>query len=166
MRGFEANTLGPQSTPAFQYVTDQPTTQIDENGNPTEVGGPDGRDFGYEAVNENLRVVGVNDDPDPFGGNILIEGGLEVIFPLPFIKDQRQIRSAIFVDAGNVFSDNCRSSQQQCYDVDFNEIRYSVGVGVTWITGFGPITFSIAKPYNAGDFDQEEECQFTLGRGF
>ena len=166
VRGYEANTLGPQSTPAFQYISDQPVTAIDEDGQPTEVGGPDGRGFGYEAIDENLQVVGVNDRPDPFGGNVLIEGGLELIFPLPFIKDQRQIRSAFFVDAGNVFSTNCRSSQRQCYDVDFNEIRYSVGVGATWITGFGPITFSVAQPFNSGEFDQEEVFQFTLGRGF
>jgi outer membrane protein insertion porin family len=50
--------------------------------------------------------------------------------------------------------------------VDLNELRYSVGVGVTWITGFGPMTFSLAKPLNSGDFDQEEVFQFTLGRGF
>ena len=91
---------------------------------------------------------------------------MELIFPLPFVKDQRQIRSAIFFDAGNVFSTSCRSTQRSCYDVDFNEMRYSVGVGVSWITGFGPLTFSLAKPINSGDYDKEEVFQFTMGRGF
>jgi outer membrane protein insertion porin family len=166
VRGYQANTLGPQSTPALQYFISEPVTQIDENGNPIEVGGPDGRGFGYEARDGRLQVSGVNDRPDPFGGNVLVEGGVELIFPLPFIKDQRQIRSAFFVDAGNVFSTNCRATQRQCYDVDFNELRYSVGIGATWITGFGPITFSIAQPFNDGEFDQDEVFQFTLGRGF
>ena len=41
-----------------------------------------------------------------------------------------------------------------------------MGVGVTWLSGFGPLTFSLAKPLNAGDDDREEVFQFTLGRGF
>ncbi|MEP5765342.1 MAG: outer membrane protein assembly factor BamA [Halieaceae bacterium] len=166
VRGYESNTLGPQSTPALLYDVSQPVTAIDANGEPTQVGGPNGDEFGYVARNDRLIVSRANENPDPFGGDVLLEGGVELIFPLPFIKDQRQIRSAFFIDAGNVFSTNCRSSQRQCYDVDLNEMRYSVGVGATWITGFGPITFSLAKPLNSGDFDQEEVFQFTLGRGF
>jgi outer membrane protein insertion porin family len=165
VRGYESNTLGPQSTPALLYELNQPVTEIDENGNPTEIGGPDRDQFGYVS-RDGLIVSRVNDRPDPFGGNVLVEGGVELIFPLPFIKDQRQIRSAFFVDAGNVFSTNCRSSQRACYDVDMNEIRYSVGIGVSWITGFGPLTFSLAKPMNSGEYDEEEVFQFTLGQGF
>ncbi|MDJ0879471.1 MAG: outer membrane protein assembly factor BamA, partial [Halieaceae bacterium] len=168
VRGYQPNTLGPQSTPAVEYIVDQPVTQIDQNGDPLEIGGPDGRDFGYEAIDGALdtRITQARRRQAPFGGNVLVEGGVELIFPLPFVKDQRQIRSAFFIDAGNVFSTNCRSSQRQCFDVDMGELRYSVGVGATWITGFGPITFSIAQPLNAGDFDQEEVFQFTLGQGF
>ena len=51
-------------------------------------------------------------------------------------------------------------------DGNLDELRYSAGVGLTWYTGFGPMTFSLAKPLNAGDFDEEEVFQFTLGRGF
>jgi outer membrane protein insertion porin family len=178
VRGYESNTLGPRSTPADQYNVDQPVTEIDADGNPTQVGGPDGDQFGYIAVTvknpetgeDETRLVfnQVNDDPDPFGGNILIEGGAELLFPLPFIKDRSKLRSAFFLDMGNVFSSNCRSSQQNCFDVEdsLDELRYSVGVGVTWITGFGPMTFSLAKPLNSGEFDEEEVFQFTLGRGF
>ncbi len=168
VRGFQPNTLGPLSTPAVEYIFRQPVTEIDENGNPVEIGGPDGDQVGYEAFDGALLTQEdtARRREAPFGGNILIEGGVELIFPLPFIKDQRQIRSAFFIDAGNVFSTNCRSTQRQCFDVDLNELRYSVGVGATWITGFGPITFSIAQPLNAGDFDREEVFQFTLGQGF
>jgi outer membrane protein insertion porin family len=166
VRGYEINTLGPQSTPAFQYLVNQPVTAIDAEGNPTQIGGPDGTASGYRATDGALDVGNVNQRPNPFGGNVLVEGSVELIFPLPFIKDQRQIRSAFFIDAGNVFSTNCRPSQRVCSDVDIDELRYSVGVGATWITGFGPITFSVAQPLNAGDFDQEEVFQFTLGRGF
>jgi outer membrane protein insertion porin family len=171
VRGFQSNTLGPRSTSAEQYVVDAPVTEIDENGNAIQKGGPDGDLFGYVAVtdpitNETKLVASQVNDSDPFGGNVLMEGGAELLFPLPFIKDRSKLRSAFFLDAGNVFDTNCRSSQKNCFDVDLNEMRYSVGVGLTWITGFGPMSFSLAKPLNSGDYDQEEVFQFTLGRGF
>lgn len=166
VRGYETNTLGPRSTPANLYSERQPVTEIDENGNPLQIGGPDGRQFGYFSQDGKLLVESLRDDPDPFGGNVLIEGSAELLFPLPFIKDRSQLRSAFFVDVGNVFNTNCSSTQVNCFDVDAGELRYSVGVGVTWVTGFGPMTFSLAKPLNAGPDDEEEAFQFTLGRGF
>ncbi|MEH6636259.1 MAG: outer membrane protein assembly factor BamA [Halioglobus sp.] len=176
VRGYQSNTLGPRSTPAEQYFIDAPVTEIDENGNPIEQGGPNGDLFGYVAActdptaqdcpETKLVASQVNNNGDPFGGNVLMEGSAELLFPLPFIKDRSKLRSAFFLDGGNVFDTNCRKSQLNCFDVDLDELRYSVGVGVTWITGFGPMTFSLAKPLNSGDFDQEEVFQFTLGRGF
>ncbi len=168
VRGFESNTLGPRSTPAELYDVNQPVTEIDENGNAVEVGGPNGQQFGYvrDPRTGKLLFTTVRDDPDPFGGNVLIEGGVELLFPMPFIKDRSRLRSAFFVDAGNVFNTQCTAAQLNCFDVDADELRYSVGVGVSYISGFGPLTFSLAKPLNAGPEDDEEVFQFTLGRGF
>ena len=168
VRGYESNTLGPRSTPAELYAIEQPVTGIDENGVPTQIGGPNGEQFGYvyDPRTGKLANSPVRDNPDPFGGNVLMEGSIELLFPLPFIKDRSKLRSAFFIDAGNVFNTECGSNQINCFDVDVSELRYSFGVGVTWITGFGPMTFSLAKPLNAGDDDQEEAFQFTLGRGF
>ena len=167
VRGFESNTLGPRSTDPVLYTPDSPVTEIDEDGKATEQGGPSGTEFGYQAVNGKLLTDLVTSRrADPFGGNVLIEGSAELLFPLPFIKNQSQLRSAFFIDAGNVFNTKCAASQINCFDVDVDELRYSIGVGVTWITGFGPMTFSLAKPLNAGPDDREEAFQFTLGRGF
>jgi outer membrane protein insertion porin family len=170
VRGFESNTLGPRSTPAQIYSTGQPITEVDEDGNPVQRGGEDGRLFGYvmDPDTGKLTFSTVNNrrDPDPFGGNALIVGGVELLFPLPFLKDRRKLRSAFFVDAGNVFNTKCSTSQVNCFDVDAGELRYSVGVGVTWITGFGPMSFSLAKPLNDSPQDEREIFQFTLGKGF
>ncbi|MBN7797529.1 outer membrane protein assembly factor BamA [Parahaliea mediterranea] len=168
VRGFESNTLGPRSTKAEVYLVDRPVTEIDEDGNPVERGGEDGRGFGYVRDPETGKLVfrDFRDDPDPFGGNVLVEGSAELLFPLPFIKDRSKLRSAFFVDVGNVFNTECLANQLNCFDIDASELRYSAGVGVTWITGFGPMTFSLAKPLNAGPEDEEEVFQFTLGRGF
>jgi outer membrane protein insertion porin family len=166
VRGFESHSLGPQDTPALIYRVEPPVTAITDGGVPTELGGEDGRQFGYALRDGKLLIDGVRDRPDPIGGNVLFEGSVELLFPMPFVKDRRSIRSAFFIDSGNVFNTNCRSSQLNCFEPDFGELRYSVGLGVTWITGFGPLTFSIAKPLNSGDEDEEEAFQFSLGTGF
>ena len=168
VRGFETNTLGPRSTPPAVYNANTAVTGIDENGQPTEFGGPDGRGYGYsvDPATGKIPVQQFYNEPDPFGGNVLIEGSAEVLFPMPFIKDRSSLRSALFFDVGNVFNTNCRENQVNCFGIDAGELRYSVGIGVTWLSGFGPLTFSLAKPLNASPIDEREVFQFTLGRGF
>jgi len=106
------------------------------------------------------------DDPDPIGGNVQVELGAEVIFPLPFLKDQRSVQSSFFVDGGNIFNTKCGETQVNCFKPDLGELRYSVGIGATWLSGFGPITFSVAKPLNSNEFDETEVFQFSLGNQF
>lgn len=170
VRGFEANTLGPRSTPPSVYDVAQPTTGVDENGNPTEIGGPDGRQFGYRLDPEtgllDFQTFQQNRRAAPFGGNVLVEGSAELLFPLPFLKDRSRVRSAFFVDFGNVFQTQCSTNQLNCFDIDADELRYSAGIGVTWLSGFGPLTFSLAKPLNASETDRDEVFQFTLGQNF
>ncbi|RFQ09571.1 outer membrane protein assembly factor BamA, partial [Pseudomonas sp. ATCC 13867] len=82
-----------------------------------------------------------------FGGSIMITGGAEVLFPLPFVKDQRQLRSVVFWDVGNVFDTDCRRPPPRgCDGVKFNDMAMSAGVGLTWITALGPLSFSLATP--------------------
>jgi outer membrane protein insertion porin family len=167
VRGFRINSLGSLATQPQVFRIEQPVTAIDENGNPTEIGGPTGRQFGYVATDSGLLVDAVPEfrRPQPFGGNTLIEGSAEIIFPLPFVKDQYSFRPTIFFDWGNVFDTRCSSQTRNCFDVDLGEMRYSVGIGLTWLSGFGPISLAIAKPMNAGPFDRKEVFQFSLGRG-
>lgn len=169
VRGFEVNTLGPRSTPPSIYTVDQPTTAIDENGAPLEIGGPDGREFGYQLNADgklDFETFQQQRRAAPFGGNVLVEGSAELLFPLPFLKDRSRVRSAFFVDVGNVFNNRCGINQPNCFDFDASELRYSAGIGVTWLSGFGPLTFAIAKPLNASEIDREEVFQFTLGQSF
>lgn len=139
IRGFENSTLGPRSTPAR-----------DENGNPI-----------LPNFNGNDGIYG-----QPFGGNLLVEFSAELIFPLPFVEDNRQFRPAFFFDAGNVFNTNCPAVSENCFDFGTDELRYSAGVGLSWLSGFGPLTFAISKPMNTKFFDEEESFQFELGKTF
>ncbi len=170
VRGYEVNTLGPRSTPPIIYSASTAATEVDESGIPVQIGGSSGRGYGYAVDPATGKIqtqqFSVRNRPDPFGGNVLIEGSAEILFPMPFIKDRSSLRSALFFDFGNVFNTNCRENQVNCFGIEASELRYSVGVGVTWLSGFGPLTFSLAKPLNASPIDEREVFQFTLGRGF
>ncbi|TNF01970.1 MAG: outer membrane protein assembly factor BamA [Gammaproteobacteria bacterium] len=108
-----------------------------------------------------------DNDDDPFGGNMLVVGSVEVLFPVPFIKDQRSIQAAAFLDAGNVFDTDCGDKDDDfCQEPDIGDLRYSLGIGGTWISGFGPITASLAFPLNPGKEDEKEVFQFSLGQTF
>ena len=157
LRGFESNTLGPRATPSpcyqFDSVNDLCPPLIDSNFD----GVPD-----TPAYNQSI----IYQRDDPIGGDVKIEGSMQLIFKLPMVEDQRSMRSALFFDFGNVFAMQCRDYQVSCYKPSFDELRYSVGVGLTWITGFGPMSFAISKPYNEDRYERTEEFQFTIGTVF
>lgn len=168
IRGYERNTVGPRSTPAVGYIPIASTAAGGTFSNPVYVlcnaaipGTP------CETATGQLWTANL-DDPEgsPFGGNIQIEGSAEIIFPMPFIKDQRSIQPVLFLDGGNVFDSSCGSSQLNCFNVDLAELRYSIGLGLTWITGFGPLTFSVAKAIDEGQYDKTEFFQFSLGQSY
>ena len=123
---------------------------------------------GYESSSLGPRSTSSpNDrfnDPDPIGGNVKIIFTSEILFPLPFVKDQRQLKSVFFVDAGNVFNSNCLDISTICTDLDNGELRYTAGFALTWITGFAPLSFSISVPINEKKGDEVESFQFELGR--
>ena len=165
VRGFERNTLGPRSTPAVNYRRE---TSAWEDTNGDGVVDADEVTVSYildDATGE-LLTTDPSRRPQPFGGNILVEGSAEVIFPIPFVKDQRSMQSAFFVDAGNVFSSSCGVSQLNCYDIDAKYLNVSAGIGLTWITGFGPLTFSLSKALEENEDDDVEVFQFSLGNSF
>ncbi|TLM76230.1 outer membrane protein assembly factor BamA [Microbulbifer harenosus] len=157
VRGFERNTLGPRSTPAVDYIPA-----------PCAVNAEGIYSVCYVLDPETGELVTTSPtrNPQPFGGNILVEGSAEVIFPIPFVKDQRSMQSAFFIDAGNVFETNCGATQLNCYDIDVDYLNVSAGIGLTWITGFGPLTFSLAKALRENEDDDVEVFQFSLGNSF
>ena len=147
VRGFKDSTLGPRSTPSRGAAV---------TGNSGTLADPD-------------------QDPLPFGGNVLIQGGVEVLFPLPFVKDQRSLRTSVFWDVGNVFDSKCdkttnasagSTSSTQCNDISLSNMASSVGVGVTWVTALGPLSFALAMPIKKPDDAETQVFQFSLGQTF
>ncbi|MCW8885423.1 MAG: outer membrane protein assembly factor BamA [Motiliproteus sp.] len=126
---------------------------------------------GFSSVrgfkNNTLGPKGSNVDEDPLGGNVLIEGTAELIFPFPFVEDRSKLRSLLFIDVGSVFDTSCLSSNLNCDSgVKLDDLRASVGVGVSWITFIGPLSFSIATPILEKTGDETEVFQFALGQTF
>ncbi|WP_253446077.1 outer membrane protein assembly factor BamA [Halomonas sp. Y3] len=104
------------------------------------------------------------------GGNVLVQGSAELLFPLPFIEDRRSLQTSLFLDAGNTFLTDCYATEtgtSNCSSgVDLGDLRYSVGVGLSWLTPVGPLTFSIAEPINDESGDDTQFFQFSLGQTF
>ena len=93
------------------------------------------------------------------GGNMRLVGNVELILPVPFASESKSFRLTGFVDGGNVYDiddDN----------FDVGDIRYSVGVSGIWVSPFGVISASIAKPFNEEADDQVQTFQFTFGTSF
>jgi len=94
----------------------------------------------------------------PKGGSVKLTGTAGVVFPVPFIEDSSNARLNLFFDFGNVFSS---------FDaVNSSDIKTSAGLGVSWITPVGPLTFSVARPISYTKSDKLQSFQFTLGTGF
>jgi len=97
-----------------------------------------------------------------FGGNILADASLNLIFP-NYISDN--LRTSVFLDGGNVYSSlNNRTFGGN--STNAGPLRYSTGVEADWLTPFGPIAISIAKPLNLHKGDLQEIFQFSLGANF
>lgn len=181
VRGFERNSLGPRGTYAESaYVPDLLWDDINGDGliDSSEQYGPYGilcedPSLGFisgTTCRPGQLITGLNgqvtDQTRSYGGNLLVETSAEIIFPLPFIEDQRSFQTAFFIDAGNVFDTSCGATQVNCYDFDLNKMSVSVGIGLTWISAFGPMTFSLSDALQKNEYDDEKSFNFTLGQTF
>ena len=125
-------------------------------------GGP-GSVRGFKAYSLGPR----DSNDDSLGGNLLVNGGVELLFPPPFTGDVENLRLAAFFDIGNVFDTNRTDDDgNKVYDFDSSELRYSTGLAATWASPLGLLTVSYALPLNDQEDDDLEEFQFTFGKTF
>ena len=107
------------------------------------------------------RSVGPRDSQgDSIGGNAFYNGTLELLFPPPFKAGSDTVRMSTFFDFGAVVDTN----QDDLFNYD--EFRYSTGLGVSWLSPVGALTVSYAVPFRADNQDEEEQFQFTFGSTF
>jgi outer membrane protein insertion porin family len=63
-----------------------------------------------------------------------------------------------FLDAGNVYEHD--------ESINLSDLRYSAGMGVMWVSPFGPLKIVYAKPFNNQTSDKIESIQFQMGQQF
>lgn len=88
------------------------------------------------------------DTGSPLGGKSVLEMSVELRHRIFW-----QLDGAVFMDAGNVWSES--------YKYHFNELGYSAGVGLRYKTPIGPIRFDVSMPL----WSKKKSPQFFLSVG-
>jgi outer membrane protein insertion porin family len=94
----------------------------------------------------------------PTGGNQRLVTSAEVMYLIPGLGKERNARISTFVDAGLI-----RNSLENSPD---DGARISTGIGLYFVSPFGPIQLAISKPLNPGPNDVTQTFQFTMGQNF
>ncbi|MDA9093984.1 outer membrane protein assembly factor BamA [Methylophilaceae bacterium] len=92
------------------------------------------------------------------GGTTKIVANTSMLFPLPGGMFKDQVRIETFIDGGGVWEEDA--------DIVLDEMRFSAGLSVLWVSPFGPINVSFAKALNSDDQDETEVFQFGMGTNF
>ncbi|MGE3771697.1 MAG: outer membrane protein assembly factor BamA [Gammaproteobacteria bacterium] len=96
---------------------------------------------------------------DALGGNLSLVGNVELILPVPFLKEFKSVRLTAFYDIGNVYDTGFE-------DVTIDSLRMSTGLSGVWLSPFGMLSVSIAQPFNDQPNDEIQKFQFTFGTTF
>ena len=121
---------------------------------------------GFENSSLGPKDYTDDEDGDGIGGNASLNFSFEMLMPLP--GADRTLRWFTFLDGGWVWGDSYDKygNVEQSMGISLSDLRYSVGVGVAWISPLGPLKFRIAAPVNDKDGDEVERFQFQIGTGF
>nr|WP_232842859.1 outer membrane protein assembly factor BamA [Psychrosphaera ytuae] len=162
LRGFDSNTIGPRG------VIRTPSSIT---GGPNEFGGVENIYIGPE--NDTLTTTFRST-----GGNASVFGGLELITPTPFLKEDfaNSVRTSVFVDFGNVWDTEFNldsyaglSETEQAKLVDYSDpgrYRVSTGVSLQWLSPMGPLVFTWSRPLREFEGDEHEVFSFNIGTTF
>ena len=92
------------------------------------------------------------------GGTTKIVANTSMLFPLPGGAFKDQVRLETFIDGGGVWEED--------ENIALDEMRFSAGLSVLWVSPFGPINVSFAKALNDDNLDETEVFQFGMGTNF
>ena len=92
------------------------------------------------------------------GGPRKITLNAEVITPFPGAGNDKSLRLYGFIDAGNVYGEND--------PINFNTLRASAGIGLSWLSPVGPLRIAVAEPIRKEPGDKIQKLQFQIGTSF
>ncbi|WP_458218656.1 outer membrane protein assembly factor BamA [Paracidovorax citrulli] len=92
------------------------------------------------------------------GGASKMIGNVEFIFPLPGSGVDRTLRLFTFFDFGNVY--------QEGETPTFSDLKYSTGLGMSWLSPIGPLKVSVGFPLKQEEGDRTQRFQFQIGTAF
>jgi outer membrane protein insertion porin family len=101
---------------------------------------------------------------DSLGGLYYYTGTTELSFPLIGIPKEIGLLGKAFVDIGSLWG--TADSTTLFSILDSNQIRVGAGVGVQWISPFGPIRVDYAVPVAQAPWDKTQNFRFSFGTRF
>ena len=75
------------------------------------------------------------------------------------MPDDLGLSGLAFIDIGSIYNTNSSSSLVK----DENTLRASAGVGLTWISPFGPVKFFLTRAILKENYDKKEIFRFSFG---
>ncbi len=109
---------------------------------------------GYEQ-----STLGPRDVTGAFiGGTRKFTLNTEFIMPFPGAGNDRTLRLFGFLDVGALYGEGEKISGDR--------LRYSTGIGFSWISPLGPLRFAFAVPLRKRPGDRIERFQFQIGTSF
>jgi outer membrane protein insertion porin family len=101
---------------------------------------------------------------DALGGDQRYIANAELYFPIPGLTDDKSLRFSTFIDGGAAFGSGDYLGRFETFA--FEDLRWSAGVALLWVSPLGPLKFSLATPLVSKTGDEEEVFQFSLGNVF
>jgi len=92
------------------------------------------------------------------GGNRKMNVNAEFYVPVPGSGNDRTLRLFTYLDAGNVWGED--------ESIRFDDLRASVGVGLSWVSPVGPLKISYGQPIHKFSQDRIQKFQFQIGTAF
>ncbi|EKE84842.1 outer membrane protein assembly factor BamA [Idiomarina xiamenensis] len=165
LRGFESNTVGPRAV----YRS------------PSQIDGPPSLDGSLNGIPAGPGADSLYVTEYSVGGNAKISGGVELIFPTPFLSEEykNSVRTSLFVDVGTVWDTEFDYDAYKDLEVVYNsnspplsdysspsDFRASYGIAVQWLSPMGPLTFALGRPLKEVEGDETKVFTFNIGTTF
>lgn len=116
---------------------------------------------GFESSGVGPRDADTNDS---LGGQYLFDGTIQASFPVG-LPEEFNLRGRAFTDFGVLTGTDLDNDVDVDVDDDAS-LRVSAGVGLTWVSPFGPIAVDVAYPIMKESYDNTEWFRFSVGTSF